>query len=439
MNRLLKTLLVVLLLVVLVTGAFGLGLVIGRTDSEATLTDSAAVQATLPESDVAVTDALPDAARAVADEPADFGTFWQVWDIVHEKFIDREALDPTNLEYGAIEGLIQALGDEGHTVFLTPQELTRQRTDISGKFQGIGAYVGMRDGLPVIVAPFDGSPAEQAGIRAGDIIMEVDGEDVTSWSLGDIVEVIRGTAGTEVVLTVLRADEGTSLEIAITRGEITVPAATWAMLPGTQAALIRLSQFSANATDEITQAINEAKAAGAESLIVDVRNNPGGLLDQAIRVTSQFLKDGNVLQQEDAQGKRKAYPVKSGGLATDIPMVVLINRGSASSSEIFAGAIQDHNRGPIVGETTFGTGTVLEPFTLDDGSGLMLGTSQWLTANGRLIRKHGIEPDVTVEAPMGTDLLSPGQVKDMTLEALLESEDAQLLKALELLNALPES
>jgi carboxyl-terminal processing protease len=269
--------------------------------------------------------------------------------------------------------------------------------------------------------------------------MEVDGVDVTSWSLNDIVDVIRGTAGTEVIITVLRAEEGTSQEIAVTRGEITVPAATWAMLPGTQVALIRLSEFSGNALDEITQAISEAKDAGAESLIVDVRNNPGGLLNQAIGVTSQFLKDGNVLQREDAQGKREAYPVLSDGLATDIPMVVLINRGSASSSEIFAGAIQDQNRGPVVGETTFGTGTVLETFALEDGSGLLLGTSQWLTANGRLIRKQGIEPDVTVEVPMGTDLLSPGQVQEMSPAELLESEDAQLLKALELLDALRDN
>lgn len=433
MNRLLKSLLIVCLLVVFGASAFGLGLAIGRADAE-----PATVQAAQAGFDATPPDALSTSEVADALSPADFHTFWQVWDLVHEKFIDREALDPTNLEYGAIDGLIKALGDEGHTVFLTPQELARQKSDISGKFQGIGAYVGMRNGLPVIVAPFDGSPADQAGIRAGDIIMEVDGEDVTAWSLNDIVDAIRGTAGTEVVLTVMRADEATSLEIAITRGEITVPAATWAMLPGTQVALIRLSQFSANANDEITKAIKGAEDAGAEALIVDIRNNPGGLLDQAIRVTSQFLKDGNVLQQEDAQGNRKPYPVKEGGLATDIPMVVLINRGSASSSEIFAGAIQDHDRGPLVGETTFGTGTVLEPFTLDDGSGLMLGTSQWLTANGRLIRKQGIEPDVVVEMPMGTDLLSPGQVEEMTPDDLLGSEDAQLLKALELLGAVPE-
>ncbi len=170
---------------------------------------------------------------------------------------------------------------------------------------------------------------------------------------------------------------------------------------------------------------------------MDVRNNPGGLLRQAISVTSQFLTDGYVLQQEDADGERQVFPVREGGIATDIPMVVLINRGSASSSEIFAGAMQDHERAIVVGETTFGTGTVLQPFRLDDGSTLMLGTSQWLTADGRLIRKQGIEPDVTVELPIGTRLLSPSVVKGLSVQEFLESEDAQLLKALELLDALP--
>ena len=251
--------------------------------------------------------------------------------------------------------------------------------------------------------------------------------------------IARGEPGTDVVLNVLRPDEGKSLEIAITRGEIDAPTATWALLPGTDVALVRLSQFSADATVELTEAIRAAEAAGATSLIMDVRNNPGGLLEQAINVVSQFVVDGNALQQEDAAGNRESYPVKRGGVATDIPMVVLINRGSASSSEIFAGAMQDHERAQVVGETTFGTGTVLEPFLLGDGSGLMLGTSQWLTADGRLIRKQGIEPDVALELPIGTELLYPSTIEDLSVDELLESEDAQVLKALELLEALPEA
>ncbi len=203
--------------------------------------------------------------------------------------------------------------------------------------------------------------------------------------------------------------------------------------------MIRLSQFSANLEDNIVEAVEEAEAAGATHLVLDVRNNPGGLLDQAISVTSQFLKDGNVLLQEDAQGNRDNYKVRSGGVALDIPLIVLVNRGSASSSEIFAGAIQDHNRGLVVGETTFGTGTVLRPFNLKDGSAILLGTSQWLTPEGRLIRKQGIEPDVIVELPVGVFMISPGVLDGMTVAGLLDSGDEQLLKALELMDALPQA
>ena len=414
-----KILIVVVLFFVITSTAFGAGLVIGH---------------------IGLPDGLAGAGPASGGVPAgeaEFDTFWQAWDLVQEYFVDREALDETRLEYGAIEGMIQALGDEGHTAFLTPEEMERRQSDLSGTFSGIGALLGVRDGLPLIVAPFDGSPADRAGIKAGDIIMEVDGQDVTLLPLDDIVERIRGEEGTVVVLTVLRPDDGESLEIQITRGEIVVPTATWALVPGTDVALIRLSQFSANAEEQMIQALRGAEEAGAEALIVDVRNNPGGLLDQAIRVTSQFVTSGNVLLEEDAQGQRKPYPVKPGGIAPEIPLVVLVNQGSASSAEIFAGAIQDHERGLIVGETTFGTGTVLRPFTLDDGSGLMLGTSQWLTPDGRLIRKQGIEPDAIVEMPMGTATLQPGEVRELTANELLESEDLQLLKALEILGAVP--
>ncbi len=415
MKRLIKIAVIALLLFIFSSTAFGTGIVLGGSGFIFE----------------------PGVVRA-AEQPAEFGTFWQAWNIVHRYFVDQEMLDTTTLTYGAIRGMITALGDEGHTAFLTPEEVTRHRTDISGTYSGIGARLGMEDGLPMIVAPFDGSPADLAGVEAGDIIIEVDDEDVTSWPLNDVVDNIRGEAGTEVELTLLRPDEGESLEVTIVRGEIDSPTATWVMLPGTDVALIRLSQFSADATKELTMAIREAKAGGATAIVMDIRNNPGGLLEQAIAVTSQFIKSGNALQQEDAAGNREVYPVKRGGIATDIPMVVLINRGSASSSEIFAGAMQDHERAMVVGETTFGTGTVLEPFMLNDGSGIMLGTSQWLTADGRLIRKQGIEPDVMVEMSMGTPMLYPGAVEELTTDELLESEDVQLLKALELMDALPE-
>lgn len=377
-------------------------------------------------------------AQAATNQPAEFDLFWQAWDLVHRYFVDRSALDTTKLTYGAIAGMVQALGDTGHTVFLTPTEVAQEQQSMSGQYAGIGAQMDMQNGMPVIVAPFDGSPAAKAGVQAGDIILKVDGKDVSTWTLSQVVQHIRGKAGTTVVLTLVHPRDSKPFDVSITRGEINSPTASWAMVPGTNVALIRLSQFSDNATTELKAAITQAKAAGATALIVDVRNNPGGLLDQAISVTSQFLKTGNVLQEQDAAGNRKPYPVEPGGIATDIPMVVLVNQGTASSAEIFAGALQDYKRAVVIGETTFGTGTVLQPFQLSDGSVLMLGTREWLTAKGRLIRKQGIEPDVKVTLPLGTQLVSPILLKNMTVKELLSSPDTQLLKALEQLKALPK-
>jgi carboxyl-terminal processing protease len=201
----------------------------------------------------------PSVVRA-EDQPAEFDVFWEVWGLSQRHFVDRNALDATRLTYGAINGLIQALGDEGHTRFLTPDEVNRQRTDITGKFFGIGARVGIEDGLPVIVAPFDGSPADEAGVRAGDIIIEVDSQDVTGMPLSETIDLIRGEKGTEVILTIFRPDVNESLEIGVIRDEIKIPAATWALIPGTDVALIRLSQFNANLDDNVVIAVEAARA-----------------------------------------------------------------------------------------------------------------------------------------------------------------------------------
>ncbi|GAB4442267.1 MAG: S41 family peptidase [Anaerolineae bacterium] len=415
MTKISKIALITISLMLLVTTSFGIGIAFGRSGL-----------------------LMPAVVRA-QDQPPEFDVFWEVWSVTQNHFIDRDVMqEPQRLAYGAINGFIQALGDEGHTRFLTPEEIKRERSSIQGSFFGIGAQVGVQDGLPVIVSPFDGSPAQAAGVKAGDIIIEVDGEDVTGLSLNETVERIRGEKGTEVVLTVYRPDDNESLEISIIRDEIKIPAASWGMIPGTTTALVRLSQFNGNLDDNVQEIVAKAREAGATALVLDLRNNPGGLLEQAIKVTSEFLTDGNVLLQEDAQGNREEYPVREGGVATDLPIVVLVNQGTASSSEIFAGAMQDHERGQVVGETTFGTGTVLRPFDLSDGSSLLLGTSQWLTPNGRLIRKQGIEPDVMVEQPAGAPIIAPGALEEMTPAELLNSEDAQLLKALELLNQLPQ-
>ena len=424
MKRITKLALVVVFVLALAAGSFMVGFLSGSASRQANAQGNWF---------------RPSARDDGGEIPDEFDIFWQAWSIVHEKFVDQDVLDETELTYGAIEGMLDALGDQGHTAFLTPRELEYQRSDVSGKFTGIGASLGVKDMLPMIVAPFDGSPADLAGIKAGDIILAVDGEDTADLDMNEVVDRIRGPENTEVTLTVLRIDEENteSLDITITRGEISVPAVSWAMVPETDVALIRLSQFNANATDGLVEAVEAAEAAGAESIVLDIRNNPGGLLDQAVKVTSQFLERGNVLQEEDATGRRQVYRVRRGGSATEIPMMVLMNAGSASSAEILAGALQDYERATLIGDTTFGTGTVLEPFILADGSALMLGTRQWLTAEGRLIRKQGIEPDIELVLPIGTDLIAAAELEEMTLEEVLASEDAQLLKALELLEALP--
>lgn len=368
-----------------------------------------------------------------ASEPKQFGLFWDVWNLVQKDFIDRAALDPTKMTYGAIQGMVESLGDTGHTTFLTPDENKQREESMSGTFTGIGAELDQHNGVPVIVVTFDGSPAQKAGVKAGDIIMKVDGVDVSTMTLSQITEKIRGPADSKVTLDLFRLAEKQTLQITITRGKITVPAVSSAMIPGTRIGLIRISQFSDEADVGVLKAISETRKSGATGVIVDVRSNPGGLLDQAIKVTSQFLKDGNVLLEEDAHGNRVPFPVQPGGQMTDLPLVVLVNAATASSSEIFAGAIQDHQRGQVVGETTFGTGTVLQPIALPDGSELLLGTRQWLTPNGRLIRKQGIKPDVEVKLSLGTDLLLPDTIQGLTLTQIITGTDTQMSKALELL------
>jgi carboxyl-terminal processing protease len=339
------------------------------------------------------------------------------------------------LSYVALKALVEALGDTGHTRFLTPEEARQHENSLEGRFSGIGARLGLDGaGRPIIAEIFIGSPAQQAGLKAGDRLLAVDNEDVTAWTIDQIVSQIRGDEETTVILTILPKGRSQPQEVAVRRSEIAVPSLSWAFIPNSRIAFVYLSQFGAQAAEELAQALTEAREQGADGIIIDVRGNPGGLLSQAIAVASHFLAEGNVLQEADAAGHRQTFAVQTGGLAFDLPMAVLIDRGSASSAEIFAGAIQDHKRGYLVGEVTFGAGTVLTPYTLSDGSVLLLGASEWLTAAGRNIRQQGLKPDVLLELPSGATILSPAEVKQMTEAELFHSDDAQLLEAIKLLN-----
>jgi carboxyl-terminal processing protease len=356
----------------------------------------------------------------------------QAYQIIQQKYVDQSAVLQTQLEYGAISGMVDALGDTGHSRFLTPEMVKEENNFTQGTFEGIGAEVmPNNNGQVVIVAPIDGSPAQAVGIKAGDIILKVDGVDLTGLSLSEVVSKVLGPAGTKVTITLQDPSTGATRDVTITRAKITVKNVSWIILPGTTIADVRIAGFSQGVAKDLQIVLKQLQAQGATSIILDLRNNPGGLLDEAIGVTSQFLGSGNVLLVKNAQGQEQAIPVETGGLAVNIPMEVLINQGTASAAEIVAGALQDAHRATLIGETSFGTGTVLNGFPLSDGSQILLATEEWLSPAGRVIWHKGIAPDVSISLASTITPFLPETGRGMTASQLQSSQDAQLLKAID--------
>ncbi len=353
--------------------------------------------------------------------------------VIQDNFVDREAATDERLQTGALTGMVDILGDIGHSRFMTPSMVEEQANYIAGEFEGIGAYVEMRDGFVTIVSPIDNSPAQAAGILPGDIVTAVDGNDVTGLSLQEVVDMILGPAGTPVTLTLFRPESSEELTLTLERARIELQNVTWTMLPGTSVAQIRIAGFSERVGDDLAAAIEAATTQGATGLILDLRNNPGGLLSEAVSVAGRFLPDDTVVVlRQDADGDVTEERTDN-GTPTEMPLVVLINQGSASASEIVAGALQDHGRAKLVGETTFGTGTVLNEFGLSDGSAILLATEQWLTPDGRVIWREGVVPDEVVELTGPVQLLVPETADDLSAEEVAASEDGQVLRAVELL------
>ena len=354
--------------------------------------------------------------------------------VIQNNFVDRDAATTERLQDGALAGMVDILGDTGHSRFMTPTMVEEQHNYTAGEFEGIGAYVEMRDGFVTVVTPIDNSPAQAAGVQPGFIVLEVAGEDMTGKTLQEVVERILGPAGSEVIITFFNPESGENVTLTIERARIELENVTWAMLPGSTIAYTRVAGFSQDVGKELGAAIDAAEAQGATGVILDLRNNPGGLLHEAVAVTAQFLPpDGVVVLRQDAQGDVKQELVPNDAAPTSLPVVVLINQGSASASEIVSGALQDAGRATLVGETTFGTGTVLNEFALSDGSAILLATEQWLTPDGRVIWREGIVPDEVVELTGPARLLTPDTADDLTADELAATEDAQLLRALEIL------
>lgn len=368
-----------------------------------------------------------------ASLPPEFSTYLQAWQILHDNYVDPAALDSKTLVYGSIDGLTAAIGDTGHTRFLTPQDRAAEQSSLSGSIFGVGAVMTTEGGGAVIQSVIPGGPADRAGLRSGDHVLAVDGTPTDGQDLQTVVGRIRGAVDTTVKLTILHQGETSPIVVSIVRAKVVVPAVSWALVSGTTIADLRLEEFSTGSAKEVRDAIAAARTAGAKAIVLDLRGNPGGYVNEVVAIASEFIGDGLVYQQQDRTGKTTSVAVKTGGTATTIPLAVLVDHGSASAAEILAGALQDAKRGQLIGRTTFGTGTVLTMFPLEDGSALFVGTIEWLTRNGRQIWNHGIAPDIGLDSnPLGK-IVTPFALQKLSADGLSKSGDLQLLKAVEVL------
>jgi carboxyl-terminal processing protease len=358
---------------------------------------------------------------------ADFSKFWEVWKRLENSYVDTSKLDYAKMTWGSMQGLAQSL-DDPYTQYLPPKENKQASEDLNGAFYGVGIELGYKDSTLAVVAPITGSPAEKAGVKAGDLILHIKDEkkqldiDTQGMTLPTAVTHIRGEKGTGVILTMYREGQAKSFDVSIIRDEIVVPSVELQFIQKNdkKIAHLELHKFGGRTDKEWSAKVAEIVAARPAGVILDLRNNPGGYLDGAVFVTSEFLPSGVVVKQEGRKSS-ETYSVDRRGSLTTIPLVVLVNKGSASASEITAGALQDNKRAQIIGEQSFGKGTVQEVQDLSDGSSLHVTVAKWVLPSGRWIGKEGITPDVKVE-----DL--PAQ------EGNLETKDIdeQLDKAIEM-------
>ncbi len=342
---------------------------------------------------------FPPTPRPDGGAPADwkpyFPVFWEAWNWVQQDFY-KTPIDTDNLVNGSVAGMVQALGDP-HTAFVDSKRAVISRSELEGSFEGIGATIEMREGRLTIVSPIKGTPADRAGLLPGDIILRVGDTVIQNMDVNEAVRMIRGPKGTKVKLLIQRAKQA-PFEIELTRDTIRTPFVESRMIENTTIAYIRLNDFGATAPDEMRAALRELMAQKPTGLVFDLRRDPGGYLSVSIDVASQFLKGGQVvLVEKDKNGRPQEFKAKSGGLATDIPMVLLIDAGSASASEIVAAALKDHKRATLIGVKTFGKGSVQNVHTLSDKSELRVTIAHFFSPKGNEIHEVGVSPDIEVK------------------------------------------
>jgi len=344
-----------------------------------------------------------------------FAPFWEARQIIHDEFVDQP-VDDDSLMRGAIRGMLEALGDQ-HSTYMDPNEYEQATIELNGRYEGIGAWVDPDGEYLAIVSPMPGSPAERAGLRPGDVVIAVDGEDMTGMDGSLVIRRIMGPAGSTVRLTILREGKTDPFEVSLQRASINVPSVEGRVLEE-GIGYIQMYTFGEETTDDLRRALQEVLAQDPRGLILDLRGNGGGYLSTAVEVSSEFIQEGVVLTERFGDGTEQVYRARSGGTATEIPLAILINGGTASASEIVAGAVQDLGRGILVGTTSYGKGSVQNWIPLENNQGAVRVTvARWYTPRGRLIAEAGLEPDVVVEL---TEAELQGE-RDLQLEAAIEA------------------
>jgi carboxyl-terminal processing protease len=351
-------------------------------------------------------------------QDVNFSLYWEVWDALHEKYVDKDNISDKELFYGSIEGMVRAI-DDPYSVFMDPREAKKFQESLNEtSFEGIGAEISIRDDILTVVSPLEGTPADKAGLRPGDKILAIDGTSTANINLDEAVQKIRGKKGTEVVLTIARKSFQEPQDIPIVRGEIVVKSVKTEMK--NDIFIIEITNFKNDTFGLFNQAVQEAVQKDPKGIILDMRNNPGGYLQGAVEVASEWIENGNVVIEEFADKKRREYEAKGVARLKDFNTVVLINQGSASASEIVAGALQDHKEAVIMGEKSFGKGSVQSLQDFENNASVKITVAKWLTPSGDTIEEKGIEPDIKIE---------------MTQEDYDQVKDPQLDKALELLKS----
>ncbi|OGZ65176.1 MAG: hypothetical protein A2998_02245 [Candidatus Staskawiczbacteria bacterium RIFCSPLOWO2_01_FULL_37_25b] len=354
-------------------------------------------------------------------ENINFSLFWDAYNKLQEKFIDPEKIDDQKIIYGAIEGMAKSLGDP-YTSFFSPEDAQRFAQDLSGTFEGIGAEIGIKKNQLTIVAPLEGTPAQEAGLKAGDSILEINGKNTSDFTTEEAVNLIRGPKGTYVTLTIYRDGWPSAKDIEITRQTIKIDSTKWELKDG-NIAYVQIFQFDESLSGDFKNGVYQILQSPAKKIILDLRNNPGGYLETAQEIAGYFLKKGQTVTIEDfGEGKEQNIYVSQGnGELANYPIVVLINQGSASASEILAGTLRDNRNVRLIGEKSFGKGSVQEVVDLRGGSFLKITIAKWLTPKGNFISEVGLDPDVKIE------------ITDQDIEL---NNDPQLDKALEIIRDL---